>query len=184
MPISAEDLMLLAVGPEMTTDKAESLERLMDGVPQPAILVFPFQRTGAYRRTVNTILRTMAEIVAPPDGHIIELHRWAEERGFYFLPVSFGTIRPAMPASMGDGIDLLDGILAVVALADNGCIVRPVWSEASKAKASRVVPKVTRYLQQTGGVYLLPPGGKSERVRTYRKLKATHTADRRHADRN
>ena len=184
MPISAEDLILLAVGPEMTADRAEELERLMDGVPQPAILVFPFQRTGAYRRTVNMILQIMAEKEAPPDGAIIELHRWAEGSGFYCLPVTFGMIRPALPVSTGGVIELLDGIVAVIALADNGCCVRPVWSEAHNDKASRVLPKVSRYLQQAGGVRLLPPGGKSERERTYRKLKATHTADRRHTDRN
>ena len=184
MAITAEDLMLLAVGPEMTADRAESLERTMDGIAQPAILVLPFQRTGAYRRTVNLILQAMAESDAQQDGNTIDIHRWAEGRGFYLLPVPFEMIRPAVPASMGVAIDLLDGIVALIALADSGCCVTPVWSEAHNVKASRVVSKVSRYLQQAGDGYLLPPGGKSERVRTYRKLKATHTADRRHTDRN
>ena len=184
MPISAEDLMLLAVGPEITAGKAETLERITDGFAQPVILLLPFQRTGTYRRTINAILRAMAEIEAPPDGDIIGFHRWAERSGFYFLPVPFGLIRPAVPASTGVVIDLLDGILALIALADDGCCVKPVWSEARNDKASRVVPKVSRYLQQAGDGGEVPPVGKSERVRAYRKLKATHTADRRHTDRN
>ena len=184
MPITAEDLIMLAVGPEMPADRAEELERIVDGIAQPTILLLPFQRTGAYRRTANAILQIMAEEEAPPDGVIIEVHRRAEECGFYFLPVTFGKIRPALPVSTGGVIELLDGIVAVIALADNGCCVRPVWSEAHNDKASRVLPKVSRYLQPFLGVRLLPPVGKSERERTYRKLKATHTADRRHTDRN